>query len=79
MPFCFAKGQYLRDDNVRDIIRFCKRNNLLILADEVYQENLWKEGAKFSSVRKVLLEMGPDYSDVQLVSFNSTSKGYFGE
>ena len=60
-------------------MEFCRKNKLLILADEVYQENIWNDGVKFSSLRKVLLEMGPDYSDVQLVSFNSTSKGYFGE
>ncbi len=69
----------MEEENLRDIIKFCHRNKLLLLADEVYQENIWNEAIKFSSLRKVLLEMGPDYSDVQLVSFNSTSKGYFGE
>ena len=72
-------GQYLQEKNLRDIIEFCQRNKLLILADEVYQENMWNKNFRFSSLRKVLLEMGPEYSDVQLVSFNSTSKGYFGE
>lgn len=28
---------------------------LLILADEVYQANIWKEGAEFSSFKKVYL------------------------
>lgn len=28
-------------------------NKLVILADEVYQSNIWKEGASFSSFKKV--------------------------
>ena len=46
---------------------------------QVYQENIYEEGASFQSFHKVLNDMGPEYSDVQMVSFNSTSKGYFGE
>lgn len=72
-------GQYLPEENIREIIQFCHQNNLLLLADEVYQENVWAEKVKFSSFRKTLLGMGSEYKDVQLVSFNSTSKGYFGE
>lgn len=35
---------------------------------------------EFVSYKKVLLEMGPPYaSSVELASFNSISKGYFGE
>ena len=81
MPYIvyIRSGQYLEDENLKDIIKFCQRNKLLLLADEVYQENIWNNEKKFSSLRKVLLEMGPEYDDVQLVSFNSTSKGYFGE
>ena len=46
---------------------------------QVYQENVYKEGAKFVSFRKVLKSMGPAYDKFQLVSFNSISKGYLGE
>lgn len=46
---------------------------------QVYQENVYVENVKFSSFRKVLMEMGEEYNEFQLVSFNSTSKGYFGE
>ena len=79
LQFLELSGQYLQEENLRDIIKFCQRNKLLLLADEVYQENIWNEAIKFSSLRKVLLEMGSEYNDVQLVSFNSTSKGYIGE
>lgn len=46
---------------------------------QVYQENIYEEGAMFQSFYKVLHDMGPEFSDVQIISFNSTSKGYFGE
>ena len=46
---------------------------------QVYQENIYEEGAVFQSFYKVLHDMGPEFGDVQIISFNSTSKGYFGE
>ena len=46
---------------------------------QVYQENIWEEGVEFQSFRKILHSMGDEYSDLQLVSFNSTSKGHIGE
>jgi alanine transaminase len=46
----------------------------------VYRENIYKEGAKFASFRKVLHSMGPEYDNVcELVSLNSISKGFLGE
>ena len=45
----------------------------------MYQENVYADKAEFTSFRKALYEMGPGYKDFQMVSFNSTSKGYFGE
>ena len=46
---------------------------------QVYQDNIYVEGVQFQSFHKLLHSMGPEFSDIQLVSFNSTSKGYFGE
>jgi len=52
----------------------------MILADEVYQQNIYKEGKEFNSVRKVLHQMGPPYAEeVELISLNSVSKGILGE
>lgn len=52
---------------------------MLILADEVYQNNIYTE-VPFTSFRKVLAEMGEPYSNrVELVSLHSTSKGLTGE
>ncbi|KAJ8279917.1 hypothetical protein COCON_G00069830 [Conger conger] len=50
------------------------------MADEVYQDNVYAEGCEFHSFKKVLFEMGPEYSStVELASFHSTSKCYMGE
>lgn len=47
---------------------------------QVYQDNIYAEGSQFHSFKKVLLEMGPKYSEsVELASFHSISKGYMGE
>jgi aspartate/methionine/tyrosine aminotransferase len=72
-------GQCLNEENMKDIIKFIHKNKLLLMADEVYQENVYAENSRFTSFRKVLLSMGPEYEDAQLISFNSISKGFFGE
>ena len=47
------------------------------MADEVYQENIYKDGAKFVSFRKVALDLNAFEGEtpLQLVSFHSISKG----
>lgn len=72
-------GQCLEVDNMKEIIKFCHKENLIIIADEVYQENVYMEGKKFTSFKKVLLDMGEEYKNIQLFSCNSISKGFFGE
>ncbi|XP_067854033.1 alanine aminotransferase 2 isoform X2 [Heptranchias perlo] len=73
-------GQVQSKKCIEDVIRFAYEEKLFLLADEVYQENIYSEGCKFHSFKKVLYEMGPEYSStVELVSFHSTSKGYTGE
>jgi len=49
------------------------------MADEVYQQNVYNKQKPFISFRKVLKSMGNEYNDVELISFNSISKGIFGE
>lgn len=47
---------------------------------QVYQDNVYAEGCQFHSFKKVLFDMGPEYSNtVELASFHSTSKCYMGE
>uniref|UniRef100_A0A7S4BVE2 Aminotransferase class I/classII large domain-containing protein n=1 Tax=Chrysotila carterae TaxID=13221 RepID=A0A7S4BVE2_CHRCT len=71
-------GNSLPVENVRDIINFCSRNDLVLMADEVYQENVYDSARPFNSFKKVLREMSPE-PPLQLVSFHSTSKGFLGE
>ncbi|XP_068637318.1 glutamate--glyoxylate aminotransferase 2-like isoform X2 [Aristolochia californica] len=73
-------GQCLSEANLREIVEFCFTENLVLLADEVYQQNIYQDERPFISARKVLLGMGPPISkEVQLVSFHTVSKGYWGE
>ncbi|KAL4095758.1 hypothetical protein PRIC1_009130 [Phytophthora ramorum] len=72
-------GQCLSADSIEEIIKFCKQEGILVLADEVYQENVYAEGKEFVSFKKVLRDMGREYDDVELISFHSTSKGFTGE
>ncbi|KAL1450792.1 hypothetical protein WDU94_003112, partial [Cyamophila willieti] len=72
-------GQVLTRKNIEDIIKFAYKEKLFILADEVYQDNVYAEGSKFYSFKKVLVEMGEPYSKMELASFMSSSKGYMGE
>lgn len=73
-------GQVMTKEDLQQICKTCHRHNILILADEVYQTNVYKDGSKFISMRQALHELGEPYSDtVELISFNSVSKGMMGE
>lgn len=51
-----------------------------VSVNQVYQDNVYADGCQFHSFKKVLFEMGPEYSNtVELASFHSTSKCYMGE
>ncbi|CAH2039111.1 unnamed protein product, partial [Iphiclides podalirius] len=73
-------GQVLSRANIEAIVRFAHQHRLLLFADEVYQENVYAEGSRFFSFKKVMREMGEPYSsELELASFMSVSKGYVGE
>ncbi|KZC08802.1 PREDICTED: alanine aminotransferase 1 [Dufourea novaeangliae] len=72
-------GQVLTRSNIEDIIRFAHKNRLFLLADEVYQDNVYDKDSAFHSFKKVMTEMGEPYSKMELASFMSVSKGYMGE
>lgn len=74
-------GQVISEENMREIISFCVKENICLMADEVYQENIWAADKKFTSFRKVALSMGytPECGRLQMVSFHSISKGFLGE
>lgn len=70
-------GAVLDEANIQMIIGFAKDHGLTILADEVYQENIYLPGDEFTSFAKVLHQQ--EAKDVSLFSFHSCSKGFLGE
>ena len=77
-------GQILGKDNIQEIIDICRKKELCLIADEVYQENVYRKDAEFVSFRKAAYEMNAfDTSSgqpsLQLLSMHSTSKGFIGE
>jgi alanine transaminase len=69
-------GAVLSESDIEEIVRFAEERKLVILADEVYQENVYVEGKKFESFKKVVAKL---QSKALLFSFHSTSKGLLGE
>ncbi len=65
-------GAVLEKESVKEVVDFAQANDLIIMADEVYQENTY--GYEFVSFAKALGK-----SDVPLFSYHSTSKGFYGE
>mmetsp|Transcript_17792 Transcript_17792/g.23475 ORF Transcript_17792/g.23475 Transcript_17792/m.23475 type:complete len:484 (-) Transcript_17792:352-1803(-) len=73
-------GQCLTEEQLRDLVKFCYHERLVILADEVYQENVYAQGSSFTSSRKVVHQLGAPYSEgAELISFHTVSKGVYGE
>lgn len=82
-------GQVMDRDTLAMICQFCARHGIVLLADEVYQRNVYTTTnsddktqtlpqPKFYSAKQVASET-PGCQDLQLVSFHSTSKGLIGE
>lgn len=74
-------AQVLSRSCMEDVIRFAYDNRLVLLADEVYQFNIYQPRAcPWTSFKRVLHDMGPPYATgVELASFMSCSKGFLGE
>lgn len=70
-------GAVLDEENIKMIVQFAKEHDLTILADEVYQENVYAPSMNFVSFARVMAQM--NVHDVALFSFHSTSKGFLGE
>ncbi|NXH84921.1 ALAT2 aminotransferase, partial [Edolisoma coerulescens] len=79
-PLLVSPGQVQSRECIEDVIKFAYEEKLFLMADEVYQDNIYAKGSAFHSFKKVLFEMGPPYSEVvELASFHSISKGFMGE
>ncbi|KAJ2800975.1 alanine transaminase [Coemansia guatemalensis] len=69
-------GGCLLESNIEEIVRFCEQERLVLLADEVYQTNIYTGTNPFVSFKKIVSKLG---SQVELFSFHSISKGMVGE
>lgn len=74
-------GASLSEEDVRNVLEFAAEQKLVVLADEVYQTNVFV--GKFTSFKKCLRdlqkEVAGQYDNLELVSLNSISKGMVGE
>lgn len=74
-------GASLSPEDVRSVIEFAAEEKLVVLADEVYQTNIFV--GKFTSFKKGLRDLQKEqpgkFDNVELASLNSISKGMVGE
>lgn len=74
-------GSSLSSDEIKGVLDFAAENKLVVLADEVYQTNIFE--GEFTSFKKCLRELQRDtpgkYDNVELASLHSISKGMVGE
>ncbi|WEW58205.1 alanine transaminase [Emydomyces testavorans] len=74
-------GSCLTSESIKHVIDFAVEENLVIIADEVYQTNVFK--GEFTSFKKRLRELQKEspmtYNHVELASLHSVSKGMVGE
>lgn len=74
-------GASLSSEAVRSVLEFAAEEKLVVLADEVYQTNVFI--GKFTSFKKGLRDLQKEqpkkFDNVELASLNSISKGMVGE
>ncbi|KAI9182878.1 alanine transaminase [Blastocladiella emersonii ATCC 22665] len=72
-------GNVLSRADMEDLVTVCREEGLVLLADEVYQTNVYyPESKPWFSFKKVVCDMGAQ-DDIELISFHSISKGMIGE
>ncbi|CAG8951304.1 hypothetical protein HYFRA_00008054 [Hymenoscyphus fraxineus] len=74
-------GASLSEDDIKAVIEFAAEKKLVVMADEVYQTNVFV--GKFHSFKSVLRSLqkadAEKYKNVELASLHSISKGMVGE
>ncbi len=72
----FLAGQCLSYDNLRELITFAHEQKIVLMADEVYQENIYQDERPFVSARKASKAYGQsctwNHSDVALLLLHSS-------
>lgn len=73
-------GACLGVKEIKDILLLAQKEGIAVIADEVYQANIFASGQfhSFKKVWSILKEENPDFN-VPLASLHSTSKGKIGE
>jgi len=70
-------GALLDEAKQEKLVKLCEEHSLVLLADEVYQDNLHRRKTHpFTSFKKVVSRL---QSPIPLISFHSISKGVTGE
>jgi len=69
-------GNCLSEEDLIELVQFAEENNLMLMADEVYQRNVYNPDMMFVSAKRIVRDLN---STLPLVSFHSTSKGLIGE
>ncbi|XP_044757235.1 alanine aminotransferase 2-like isoform X2 [Coccinella septempunctata] len=72
-------GHILTVENMEAIVNFAFKENLIIIADEVYRTNILKANCNFIPFRRILKEMDKPYSKMELVTLMSMSDGIYAE
>lgn len=74
-------GASLPEEDIRAVIEFARQERLVIIADEVYQTNVFI--GQFISFKRMLRQMQKEqpgvYDHLELASLHSVSKGMVGE
>ncbi|KKY21062.1 putative alanine aminotransferase [Diplodia seriata] len=74
-------GSSLSAEDIRSVLKFAAEKNLVVMADEVYQTNVFS--GKFISFKKALRDLQKaepgKYDELELASLHSISKGMVGE
>ncbi|KAL2208194.1 PLP-dependent transferase [Sarocladium strictum] len=75
-------GASLSEEDIRGVLDFANKENLVVMADEVYQTNVFV--GEFHSFKRVLRQLQKEHTDgsydnLELASLHSVSKGMVGE
>ena len=71
-------GNVLTEEEMKDVVRFCYDNSLVLISYESLQEAIYKKST-FNSFRKIVTHMPAPYSNLELFSVHSASKTPFFE
>jgi aspartate/methionine/tyrosine aminotransferase len=67
-------GNVLNAEQMKEIVKFCVNNNLILIASEALQDSIHSEFDKFVSFRKIITNMELPYNKLELFSFHSASQ-----